>query len=73
MSKEELINAIRDINEQLDRNQKAYEPYVGRRFDSFSAEEAESIRKLMIVSQELIYVRLDLRNKAMREYGIFVF
>lgn len=72
MSKEEIINAIADIDKQLEEMRKVYEPYVGREFDSFSTDERERIRKFIILVQELITAKADLRNKAVHEYGIFV-
>lgn len=68
----EIIDNICKINEQLEENRKAYEPYVGRRLDSFSVGEAEALRKLAIVSQQLVNAKAELRNEALYEHGVFV-
>ena len=47
MTKEEIVNAIADVNEQMEELRKVYEPYVGMQFDELSNEDQERIRKIL--------------------------
>lgn len=72
MAKEELINEIRQIDEQMEKLRKCYEPFVGKRLDSLSIEDQERVRKFWILVQRLTNAKHDLRTKAISEFGIFV-
>lgn len=72
MTKKELINALEDIDKQMEELRKCYEPYIGRRFDELSNDDQERIRKIWVLIQQLVNARADLRNKALYEFGIFV-
>ena len=72
MTKEELLNAIDEVNEQLEEIRKLYEPYVGKHLDSLSDEEHDIFHKLSAVTLQLIRAKSDLRYKAITDFGIFV-
>ena len=72
MTKEELINAIERIDEQMEELRKYYEPFVGKRLDSLSIEDRERVRKFCVLIQQLANAKHDLRTKAITEFGIFV-
>lgn len=72
MIKEELINAIARIDEQMEELRKCYEPFVGKRLDSLSIEDQERVRKFWVLVQQLTDAKYDLRIKAFTEFGIFV-
>lgn len=72
MIKEELINAIARIDEQMEELRKCYEPFVGKRLDSLSIEDQERVRKFWVLMQRLTDAKYDLRIKAVTEFGIFV-
>lgn len=72
MIKEELINAIARIDEQIEELRKCYEPFVGKRLDSLSIEDQERVRKFWVLMQRLTDAKYDLRIKAVTEFGIFV-
>lgn len=72
MAKEEIVNAIADVNEQLEELKKIYEPYVGMRFDELSNEDQERIQKFWVLIQQLTNAKADLQRKAIHDYRIFV-
>lgn len=72
MTKEELINAIERIDEQMEELRKCYEPFVGKRLDSLSIEDQERVRKFCVLIQQLANAKHDLHTKAITEFGIFV-
>lgn len=72
MMKEELINAIARIDEQMEELRKCYESFVGKRLDSLSIEDQERVRKFWVLVQQLTDAKYDLRIKAVTEFGIFV-
>lgn len=72
MIKEELINAIARIDEQMEELRKCYEPFVGKRLDSLSIEDQERVRKFWVLVQQLTDAKYALRIKAVTEFGIFV-
>lgn len=72
MTKEELINVIERIDEQMEELRKCYEPFVGKRLDSLSIEDQKRVRKFWVLIQQLTNAKHDLRTKAITEFGIFV-
>lgn len=72
MTKEEIVKAITDIDEQMEELKKVYEPYVGMRLEDLSNEDQERIRKFWILILQLTNAKADLRAKALYEHHIFV-
>lgn len=72
MTKEEIIDAIARIDEQMEELRKCYEPFVGVRLDSLSIEDQERIQKFWVLIQQLTNAKHDLRTRALTEFGIFV-
>lgn len=72
MTKEEIVNAIADINEQMEELKKVYEPYVGMRFEDLSNEDQERIQNFWALIQKLTYAKADLQRKALYDYHVFV-
>lgn len=72
MAKEEIVNAIADVNEQMEELKKIYEPYVGMQFDELSNEDQERIQKFWVLIQQLTNAKADLQRKAIHDYHIFV-
>lgn len=72
MSKEEVINAASDVENRLEEIRKCIEPYSGKNLEDTPKVEAERIQKLLILTQQLINAKADLRKVAFYKYHIFI-
>lgn len=72
MKKEDIVNAIADIDKKLEELHKCYEPYVGMSFEEMSSDDRERILKFVVLLQQLTYAKAELRRRATYEFHIFV-
>lgn len=66
-TKEELINQIVNVEEQLNKNRRVLNPYAGKIVDADS-----EICRLVKLTGELLKVRVALRKKLVDKYGIIL-
>lgn len=72
MTKQELLEKIEMIDDQLSNAKKLYEPFEGIPIDMLSKEEREVYEKIKTTVTSLVIARSILRTKANSEYGTFV-
>lgn len=72
MTGEEIVNAISEINEQMEEIEKIFTPFVGKKFEEIPADRLDAFRVLSTILIKLTNARSELRCIARDKFGIFV-